>query len=351
MNLQGDQDGLRAWLAQAVQAGASDLHLSAGQPPWLRVHGMLAPLANEPIDPAALQRLLAPCVDAAEGGLAARQLAQTQACDLALALPGLGRFRANVFVQQRGWGAVFRLIAAEVPTLQSLRAPVVLADLALRDRGLVLLCGATGCGKSTTLAAMLRHRSEQQAGHILTLEDPIEFVHASRRSLVHQREVGQHVPGFADGLRSALREDPDCILVGELRDLDTVRLALTAAETGHLVLATLHSASAAKAVDRLVDVFPGDERALVRTMLSESLQAAVYQTLCPVLDEAGGVQGRVAAHEILLGTPAVRNLIREGKSAQIVSVMQTSQAQGMQTLEQSLAALSRRLRLAPDVPR
>jgi twitching motility protein PilT len=198
---------------------------------------------------------------------------------------------------------------------------------------------------------MLRHRSEQQAGHILTLEDPIEFVHASRRSLVHQREVGQHVPGFADGLRSALREDPDCILVGELRDLDTVRLALTAAETGHLVLVTLHSASAAKAVDRLVDVFPGDEKPLVRTMLSESLQAAVYQTLCPVLDEAGGVQGRIAAHEILLGTPAVRNLIREGKSAQIVSVMQTSQAQGMQTLEQSIAALSRRVRLAPDLLR
>jgi len=351
MNVQGDPQGLQGWLERAVQSGASDLHLSAGQPPWLRVHGTLAPLAGEPISAEALQRLLTPWVDAAEGGLAARQLAQAQACDFALALPGLGRFRANVFVQQRGWGAVFRLIAAEVPTLPSLDAPAVLADLALRDRGLVLVCGATGCGKSTTLAAMLRHRSEQQAGHILTLEDPIEFMHANRRSLVHQREVGRHVPGFADGLRSALREDPDCILVGELRDLDTVRLALTAAETGHLVLATLHSASAAKAVDRLVDVFPGDEKALVRTMLSESLQAAVYQTLCPVLDGAGRVNGRVAAHEILLGTPAVRNLIREGKSAQIVSVMQTSQAQGMQTLEQSLAALSRRVRLAPDLPR
>lgn len=334
---------LQGLLARAVHEGASDLHLSAGLSPWLRVHGELRAVDAPMTTHEDLATLFEPWLDAPRR----EQFSRTQACDFAFELPGLVRVRANLFVQQRGLGAVLRLIAAEVPRLDALQGPPVLADLACRDRGLVLLCGATGCGKSTTLAAMLRHRSEQQAGHILTLEDPVEFVHANRRSLVHQREVGVHVPGFADGLRSALREDPDCILVGELRDLDTVRWALTAAETGHLVLATLHSASAAKAVDRLIDVFPGDERAMVRTMLSESLQAAVYQTLCAWLDEAGRVQGRIAAHEVLLGTPAVRNLIREGKSAQLASVMQTSQSQGMQTLEQSLASIARRVRIAP----
>lgn len=333
---------LQGLIARAAHAGASDLHLSSGLPPWLRVHGELHPIDAPALTREQMEGLFEPWLDAPRR----EHFARSQACDFALALPGLARVRANLFVQQRGLGAVLRLIAPEVPTLASLQAPAVLADLACREHGLVLLCGATGAGKSSTLAAMLRHRSEQQAGHILTLEDPIEFVHANRRSLVHQREVGLHVPGFAEGLRSALREDPDCILVGELRDLDTVRWALTAAETGHLVLATLHSASAAKAVDRLVDVFPGDGRAMVRTMLSESLQAAVYQTLCARLDDAGRVRGRIAAHEVLLGTPAVRNLIREGKSAQLASVMQTSQSQGMQTLEQSLASLSRSVRIA-----
>jgi len=216
---------LQGLIARAAHAGASDLHLSSGLPPWLRVHGELHPIDAPALTREQMEGLFEPWLDAPRR----EHFARSQACDFALALPGLARVRANLFVQQRGLGAVLRLIAPEVPTLASLQAPAVLADLACREHGLVLLCGATGAGKSSTLAAMLRHRSEQQAGHILTLEDPIEFVHANRRSLVHQREVGLHVPGFAEGLRSALREDPDCILVGELRDLDTVRWALTAA--------------------------------------------------------------------------------------------------------------------------
>jgi twitching motility protein PilT len=247
----------------------------------------------------------------------------------------LARFRVNAFNQLRGAGAVFRTIPSQILTLEALKAPRIFADLALKPRGLVLVTGPTGSGKSTTLAAMVDHRNTHAMGHILTVEDPIEFVHTPQKSLINQREVGAHTQSFASALRSALREDPDVILVGEMRDLETIRLAMTAAETGHLVLGTLHTSSAAKTIDRIIDVFPGDEKEMIRAMLSESLQAVISQTLCKTKDG----QGRVAAFEIMLGSNAIRNLIREGKVAQMYSTMQTGSALGMQTLDQNLSDL------------
>jgi len=263
---------------------------------------------------------------------------ETLECDFSFAIPGLARFRVNAFNQERGPAAVMRTIPSKILTLEQLNAPRIFADLALKPRGLVLVTGPTGSGKSTTLAGMVNHLNENEYGHILTVEDPIEFVHESKKCLINQREVGPHTMSFNNALRSALREDPDAILVGELRDLETIRLALTAAETGHLVFGTLHTSSAAKTIDRIVDVFPAEEKEMVRSMLSESLQAVISQTLLKVKDGSG----RVAAHEIMIGTPAIRNLIREAKIAQMYSAIQTGNNMGMQTLDQNLTDLVKR---------
>jgi twitching motility protein PilT len=259
-------------------------------------------------------------------------------CDFSFAIPNLARFRVNAFVQQRGAGAVMRTIPSKVLTMEELKCPPIFKDICEYPRGIVLVTGPTGSGKSTTLAAMVNHINENDHGHILTVEDPIEFVHESKKSLINQREVGPHTLSFNNALRSALREDPDVILVGEMRDLETIRLAMTAAETGHLVFGTLHTSSAAKTVDRVIDVFPAAEKEMIRAMLSESLRAVISQTLCKTKDG----QGRVAAHEIMIGTPAIRNLIREAKVAQMYSAIQTGQSIGMQTLDQNLTELLKR---------
>lgn len=326
-------------LTQGVDARASDLHLSAGQPPWLRVHGDMQALPLPALDSAAIEGLL----DSAMNPMQRSEFMQSRELDFAWAVPGLARFRVNAFAQHRGTAAVFRTIPTEVLALDEIGAPRVLKELTRRPRGLVLVTGPTGSGKSTTLAAMVDHYNQTQSGHILTLEDPIEFVHGPKGCLVSQREVGRDTHSLDAALRAALREDPDLILIGELRDLATVRLALSAAETGHLVFASLHTASAAKTIDRIIDVFPTDEKDSVRSMLSESLEGVVAQTLCKT---AAG-DGRVAAHEVMLGTPAIRNLIREGKTAQMYSSMQTGSSLGMQTLDQSLADLVRQKRITP----
>src|SRR5262245_31584088 len=264
--------------------------------------------------------------------------------DFAIDIPNVSRFRANLLVQGRGLAAVFRVIPTKIKTLEELGMPAVLKDLASRERGLIVVTGPTGSGKSTTLAAMIDFINETRRGHILTIEDPVEFVHESKKCLVNQREVGRHTGSFASALRAALREDPDVILVGELRDLETTSLAITAAETGHLVFATLHTSSAAKTIDRIIDIFPAGQQAQVRTMLSESLEGVVAQTLLPAKDG----KGRVAALEVLVGVPALRNLIREDKTAQILSVIQTGAQHGMQSLDQSLRDLVMQGRLSRD---
>jgi twitching motility protein PilT len=317
-------------LAFTVKQGASDLHLSAGLPPMIRVDGDVRRINLPPNEHKEVFDLIYDIMNDRQR----KDYDEHLETDFSFELPGLARFRVNAFNQNRGAAAVFRTIPSEVLSLEQLEAPRIFRDIATTPRGLVLVTGPTGSGKSTTLAAMIHHKNQTELGHILTVEDPIEFVHASHKCLINQREVARDTHSFAAALRSALREDPDTILVGELRDLETIRLALTAAETGHLVLGTLHTSSAAKTIDRIIDVFPGGEKDMVRAMLSESLRAVVSQTL---LKKKTG--GRVAAHEIMIGTPAIRNLIREAKIAQMYSSIQTGQAVGMQTLDQCLQRL------------
>lgn len=320
----------------SVRNQASDLHLSAGVSPMIRLHGEVKRLNLEAFSHEMVSKMVLDIMNDSQRKIYQENLE----IDFSFEIEGLARFRVNAFLQDRGAAAVFRTIPSKVLNLQDLKAPRIFAELAMKQKGLVLVTGPTGSGKSTTLAAMLDHRNEQDAGHILTIEDPIEFLHVSKKSLINQREVHQHTHSFSNALRSALREDPDVVLVGELRDLETIRLALTAAETGHLVLATLHTSSAIKTVDRLIDVFPAAEKEMVRAMLSESLEAVISQSLLKNRTD----DGRVALHEILLMTTAVRNLIRENKLAQIYSVMQTSASQGMQTFDHALSdALKRNL--------
>ncbi len=321
-------------LAFVVKNRASDLHLSAGMPPMIRVHGDVRRVNLPPLEHKDVHSMVYDIMNDAQR----KTYEENLECDFSFAIPGLARFRVNAFVQQRGAAAVMRTIPTKVLTLQELNAPKVFIDIAEQPRGLVLCTGPTGSGKSTTLAAIINHINENEYGHILTMEDPIEFVHESKKCLVNQREVGPHTLSFANALRSSTREDPDTILVGEMRDLETIRLALTGAETGHLVFATLHTSSAAKTIDRIVDVFPAAEKEMVRAMLSESLRAVISQALLKTKDGSG----RVAAHEIMIGTPAIRNLIRENKVAQMYSSIQTGQQYGMQTLDQNLADLVKR---------
>jgi twitching motility protein PilT len=317
-------------LAASVSQGASDLHLSAGLAPMLRIDGEVRALDQPILDPVQIARLLGSILTEQQQ----KDFETSLETDFAFELPGVARFRVNLFQQHRGVGAVFRAIPSRVLSLESLGLGEVFRRIADLPRGLVLVTGPTGSGKSTTLAAMIDYINDHRHQHILTLEDPIEFVHAPKNALINQRQVHRDTHSFSAALRSALREDPDVILVGEMRDLETIRLALTAAETGHLVFGTLHTTSAAKTVDRVVDVFPAGEKAMVRSMLSESLQTVVSQVL---VKKIGG--GRVAAHEIMLGTPAIRNLIREDKVAQMYSAIQTGGALGMKTLDMSLKAL------------
>ena len=326
---------LKALLTEAVAQHASDLHVSAGLRPMARILGRLVPLGSDlaPLSHADLHDLLTPLMDEP----AQARFAQGHEVDFAFAVENLGRFRANAFMQQHGCGAVLRHIPQRTPTMAELQTPRVLESL-LEQVGLLLVTGPTGSGKSTTLAAMVQHLNTVTQQHIVTLEDPIEFVHASAQCVITQREIGTHSHSFAHALRAALREDPDVILVGELRDLDTIRLALTAAETGHLVLASLHTRSAAASVDRIVDVFDAHEKALVRTQLSEALVGVITQSLWPaaVLQPGAASSGRCAVFESLVATTAVRNLIREGKTAQMQSAQQTGAAHGMQTMAQAL---------------
>ncbi|MFA5172425.1 MAG: type IV pilus twitching motility protein PilT [Sulfuriferula sp.] len=321
-------------LAFAVKNKASDLHLSAGLPPMIRVHGDIRRINLPDMNHQTVHDMVYDIMNDGQRKI----YEETLEVDFSFEVPTLARFRVNAFNQNRGAGAVFRTIPSKVLSLEELGAPKIFKDIADTPRGIVLVTGPTGSGKSTTLAAMVDYVNENEYGHILTVEDPIEFVHQSKKCVINQREVGPHTLSFSNALRSALREDPDVILVGEMRDLETIRLALTAAETGHLVFGTLHTSSAAKTIDRIVDVFPAAEKEMVRSMLSESIRAVISQTLLKTKDGTG----RVAAHEIMIGTPAIRNLIRENKVAQMYSSIQTGQNVGMQTLDQCLQDLVKR---------
>ena len=317
-------------LTFAARQGASDVHLSSGEPPMLRIHGDIKRIEHPALSRDEVHTMAFDVMNDAQRRIFQEKLD----IDFSFELGEIARFRVNVFLTRRGEAAVFRVIPSDIVTLDQLAMPPILKDLCGRERGLVLVTGPTGCGKSTTLAAMIHHINDNEDVTIITIEDPIEFVHNSRKSLVNQRKVGLHTQSFANALRGALREAPDVILVGEMRDLETISLALTAAETGQLVFATLHTSSAPKSVDRIIDAFPTAQQNQVRTMFSESLQAVITQSLCK---KKGG--GRIAACEILMGVPAVRNLIREAKIHQLPSVMQTGQKQGMQTLDMALQDL------------
>ena len=317
-------------LAFSAKQGASDLHLSAGLPPMIRVDGDVRRINLPPLEHQQVHSLIYEIMNDKQR----KDFEEFLETDFSFEVPGVARFRVNAFNQNRGAGAVFRTIPSKVLTMEDLGMGQVFKDVSMMARGLILVTGPTGSGKSTTLAAMIDYINDNRYDHILTIEDPIEFVHQSKKCLINQREVHRDTHGFSEALRSALREDPDIILVGEMRDLETIRLALTAAETGHLVFGTLHTTSAAKTIDRVIDVFPAEEKDMVRSMLSESLQAVISQTL---LKRVNG--GRIAAHEIMIGTPAIRNLIREDKVAQMYSAIQTGASLGMTTLDQCLKEL------------
>ncbi|KAF1027273.1 MAG: Twitching mobility protein [Acinetobacter bereziniae] len=329
-------------LAFSVKNGASDLHLSAGMPPMIRVDGEVRRINLPALEHKEVHRLVYDIMNDKQR----RDFEEQLETDFSFEVPGVARFRVNAFNQNRGAGAVFRTIPSKVLTMEDLGLGQIFKDLCDLPRGLILVTGPTGSGKSTTLASMIDFINDNRYDHILTVEDPIEFVHQSKKCLINQREVHRDTHGFNEALRSALREDPDIILVGEMRDLEIIRLALTAAETGHLVFGTLHTTSAAKTIDRVIDVFPAEEKDMVRAMLSESLQAVISQTL---LKKNGG--GRVAAHEIMIGIPAIRNLIRENKVAQMYSAIQTGANYGMTTLDQSLKTLVAKGVISPQVAR
>ena len=317
-------------LAFGVEQGASDCHLSAGEPPMIRIHGDLKKLDHAPLTKEEAHALVYDIMNDAQR----KAFEETHECDFSFEMGTVARFRVNVFMQRKGEGAVFRTIPTKILTLEQLEMPAILKHLCENEKGLILVTGPTGSGKSTTLAGMVDYLNETFEGHILTVEDPIEFVHQSKKCLVNQRELGPHTNSFANALRAALREDPDVILVGEMRDLETIQLALTAAETGHIVFGTLHTSSAPKTVDRIIDVFPPNQQAQIRAQFAESIEAVLTQTL---LKKKGG--GRVAALEIMTGTTAVRNLVREGKIHQIPGTMQVSQKDGMQTMDMALQNL------------
>ena len=322
-------------LKEVVQYRASDLHISAGLPPVIRVDGNLLRTKYPPYTPEGVEDLLFPMLNNEQR----RTLEQTWELDMSYGLKDLGRFRVNIYKNRGTYAAAFRTINSVIPSFESLGLSDVVRSITERPRGLILVTGPTGSGKSTTLASMIDYINETRAEHILTIEDPVEFIHTSKRSIIHQRELGQDTRSFANALKSALREDPDVILVGEMRDLDTIRLALTAAETGHLVFGTLHTSSASQTIDRIIDVFPEGQQQQIRVQLSSSLIAVFAQTLLPLLQADGTKKGRVMAQEAMLVIPAIANLIRESKAAQIYSTMQTNAGFGMQTLEMSLKDL------------
>ncbi|MEO0137054.1 MAG: type IV pilus twitching motility protein PilT [candidate division WOR-3 bacterium] len=331
---------IKQLLKYTVESKASDLHLSAGSPIMIRVYGSMKKLNENDANPELIRKLILSILSEEQKAL----LEKEKELDFSLHLPEVGRFRVNIFHQRQGLGAVFRVIPERIPTMEELGLPKVLQDLIDLDYGLILVTGPTGSGKSTTLAAMIDYINTNKDGHIITIEDPIEFIHKSKNCIVNQREVGSDTNSFSNALRSALREDPDYILVGEMRDLETISLALTAAETGHLVFGTLHTSSAAKTVTRIIDVFPADQQDRIRVQLSESLQGVIAQRLYPRKDQPG----RVAAFEILIATQAVRNLIREQKVYQLESVIQTGKQFGMQDMEQSKRKLVADGKLAPE---
>ncbi len=326
-------------LQYTIKRQASDLHLSAGLPPIIRIDGRIAQLDTPALSGNDIHSMLAEIMSSEQRTTFERD----QDIDLAYEIAGLSRFRVNAFQQARGPAAAFRVIPSRIMSLDEIDAPTALYSLINRTNGLILVTGPTGCGKSTTLAAMIDLLNQQSSGHLITIEDPIEYIHTSKRCVINQREIGTHTHSFGAALRASLREDPDTIMIGEMRDPETMRLALTAAETGHLVFSTLHTSSSAKTIDRIIDSFPSDEKPMVRAMLAESLQAVIAQVLIPKL---GG--GRIAAHEILLCNGAVRNLIRENKTPQIYSSMQTHLGIGMQTMDHALTKLLRQGVVAPE---
>ena len=322
-------------LEDAVGKGASDIHISANLPPVFRIDGKLIRTNMEALTAENVETLVFPILNDEQR----RKLEQEWELDLSYGIHGLGRFRVNVYKNNGTYAAAFRTINTQVPSFETLGLPPVVKKITERPRGLILVTGPTGSGKSTTLASMIDHINETRNEHILTIEDPVEFVHKSKKSVVHQRELGQDTRSFANALKSALREDPDIILVGEMRDLDTISLAITAAETGHLVMGTLHTSSASQTIDRIIDVFPQGQQQQIRIMLSNSLCAVFSQTLLPKLSENGEKKGRVMAQEIMVVNGAIANLIREGKTSQMYSAIQTGAQHGMQTLETALANL------------
>ena len=330
-------------LTHMVKNKGSDLFITAGYPPAMKLDGKLTKITDKPLTAEHTQQIARSIMDDKQ----AEEFFTTNECNFAISLAGVSRFRINAMVQRGATALVCRVITSEIPQFENMHLPPVLKQVVMEKRGLVIFVGGTGSGKSTSLAAMIGYRNANSYGHIITIEDPIEFVHQSKKALINQRELHQHTHSFTNALRSALREDPDVILIGEMRDPETISLALTAAETGHLVFGTLHTTGAAKTIDRIVDVFPAGEKEIVRSMLSESLRAIISQTLLKTRDG----NGRVAAHEILISTPAVRNLIRENKIAQINAALQTGQAHGMQTLDQALQTLVRQGTISPELAR